>query len=131
MLVQKSRPHLFSNSLPPVIAGISLAAVNYLKVNLEIVGSLKKKTEYMRKALRNAGLSPLEGDSAIIPIMIGDTAEAIRIADAMLKKGVYAIGFGYPVVPEGKARIRIQVSDVLSYDDIDYAVEVLKECCKI
>ncbi|HHW30107.1 MAG TPA: glycine C-acetyltransferase [Clostridiaceae bacterium] len=131
MLVQKSRPHLFSNSLPPVIAGISLAAVNYLKVNPEIVGSLKKKTEYMRKALRNAGLSPLEGDSAIIPIMIGDTAEAIRIADAMLKKGVYAIGFGYPVVPEGKARIRIQVSDVLSYDDIDYAVEVLKECCKI
>lgn len=130
LLVQKSRPHLFSNSLPPVVAGISLAAVNYLQENPNIVSSLIEKTNYMRKAVKKAGLNPLEGDSAIIPIIVGDTAKAISIANEMLKKGVYTIGFGFPVVPEGKARIRIQISDALTHEDIDYAVKVLSDCCK-
>jgi len=130
MLVQKSRPHLFSNSLPPVLAGIALAAIEYLESNPQIVESLRSKAKYMRQELIKAGLKPLEGDSAIIPIIIGDTAKAISIADAMLKKGVYATGFGYPVVPEGKARIRVQVSDALTYEDIDLAVRVLYECVR-
>ena len=71
-------------------------------------------------------MNPLEGDSAIIPIIIGDTAKAISIAEEMLKKGVFTIGFGYPVVPEGTARIRLQISDALSYEELDYAIDVLK-----
>ncbi|NSW91830.1 MAG: glycine C-acetyltransferase [Firmicutes bacterium] len=124
---QRSRPHLFSNSLPPVLAAIAIAALNYLEANPGIIESLHKKTNYFRNKLKEAGLNPLEGDSAIIPIIIGDTAKAIRIADDMLKRGVYAIGFGYPIVPEGTARIRIQVSDALSYTDMDYAIDVIKE----
>jgi glycine C-acetyltransferase len=131
LMIQRSRPHLFSNSLPPVLAGISLAAINYLDENPTIVDSLREKTKYTRNAVKKAGLNPLEGDSAIVPIIVGDTAKAISIADNMLKKGVYAIGFGFPVVPEGKARIRIQVSDALKYEDIDYAVKVLKDCHNI
>lgn len=127
ILIQKSRPHLFSNSLPPVLAGVALAAIKYLEENPHTVESLHRKVEYMRTGLKNAGLNPLEGDSAIIPIIIGDTAKAISLAGLMLEKGVYAIGFGYPVVPEGKARIRLQVSDALNYDDMDLAIRVIKE----
>ncbi|HOJ09243.1 MAG TPA: glycine C-acetyltransferase [Clostridiales bacterium] len=125
--IQRSRPHLFSNSLPPVMASIGIAAINYLDVNPSIVDSLHKKTAYLRNSLKQAGLKPLEGDSAIVPIILGDTAKAIRVAENMLKKGVYAVGFGYPVVPEGTARIRIQVSDALTYEDIDIAVRVIRE----
>lgn len=129
MCIQRSRPHLFSNSLPPVLAGIALASLEYLEHNPQIVTSLQNKVSYMRSALKDAGLNPLDGDSAIIPIIIGDTAKAIKIADELLKRGIYVTGFGYPVVPEGKARIRIQVSEVLEYEDIDQAVRVLKEVC--
>lgn len=101
--------------------------MNYLASHPELVGSLQQKTTYFRNLLKQAGIVPLEGGSAIIPVMIGDTATAIKIASAMLSKGVYAIGFGFPVVPEGTARIRIQVSDALTYQDIDQAVKVIKE----
>lgn len=127
LCVQRSRPHLFSNSLPPVLAAIALAAIECLEAHPEKVDSLHKKVDYFRSRLKKTGIEPLEGDSAIIPVIIGDTAKSISIAEEMLKKGVYAIGFGYPVVPEGKARIRIQVSEALSYEDIDYAVDVFKE----
>lgn len=130
MLIQYSRPHLFSNSLPPVLAGMALAAIEYLESNPQIIESLHRKVRYMRQEVKKAGLEPLEGDSAIIPIIVGSTAKAISIADAMLNKGIYAVGFGYPVVQEGKARIRIQVSDALNYDDIDLSVRVLKELLK-
>lgn len=125
--IQHSRPHLFSNSLPPVLSGIALAAIEYLESNPQIVTSLHEKVVYMRNAIKDAGLNPLEGDSAIIPIIVGDTAKAISMANEMLKRGLYAIGFGYPVVPEGKARIRIQVSESLTYEDIGYAIKVIKE----
>ncbi|MBM7582571.1 7-keto-8-aminopelargonate synthetase-like enzyme [Caldicoprobacter guelmensis] len=88
--------------------------------------SLHQKVKYFRDQLKKAGIITIEGDSAIIPIMIYDTAKAIRIAARMLEEGVYVVGFGYPVVPEGQARIRIQVSDALTYDDIDYSIGVLK-----
>ncbi|HHU33117.1 MAG: glycine C-acetyltransferase [Zhaonellaceae bacterium] len=126
LLMQKSRPQLFSNSLPPVLCAIALAAIDYLDKTPGIVGSLRKKVKYCREKIKAAGLNPLEGDSAIIPIIIGDTAKAISIAEEMLKKGVFTIGFGYPVVPEGTARIRLQISDALSYEELDYAIDVLK-----
>lgn len=125
--IQKSRSHLFSNSLPPVLAAIGIEAIKYLDSHPGIVSSLHEKIIYLRNKLKNAGIKPLEGESAIVPIMIGDTAKAIKIASGMLKEGVYVIGFGYPIVPEGKARIRLQVSDALKYSDIDYAVNILLE----
>ena len=127
MCIQRSRPHLFSNSLPPVLAAIALAALEYLEDHPQLVGSLHKKVDYFRDNLRERGVEPLEGGSAIIPVMVFDTAKAIRIANEIFARGVYAIGFGYPVVPEGKARIRIQVSDALTYEDIDYAVGIISE----
>ncbi|MCL1997598.1 MAG: aminotransferase class I/II-fold pyridoxal phosphate-dependent enzyme [Turicibacter sp.] len=130
LLVQKSRPHIFSNSLPPVLCAIAMEAIDYLDKNPKIVSSLHKKIEYARKKVVEAGLKPLEGDSAIIPIIVGETARAIRISEEMLKRGIYAIGFGFPVVPEGEARIRLQISDALTFEDIDKAVVVIEECVK-
>jgi glycine C-acetyltransferase len=127
MLAQKSRPHLFSNSLPPVLCAIALAAVAYLDKNPAIVSSLTEKTRYMRKKIREMGLNPLEGDSAIIPIIIGDTAKAIAVSEKMMKDGVFTIGFGFPVVPEGTARVRLQISDSLSYEDLDRALVVIQK----
>ena len=127
ILAQRSRPHLFSNGLPPVLCSIALTAIEYLESNPAIVKSLKEKTLYMRKKLKESGYAPLEGDSAIVPIIVGDTAKAIAIAQEMLKEGIYATGFGFPVVPEGSARIRLQISDALSYEDLDEALSVMKK----
>ena len=126
LLAQRSRPHLFSNSLPPVLCAIALASVEYLDNNPQIVESLRRKTGYMRDKIKEAGLNPLEGNSAIIPIIIGDTAKAITISEKMMKEGVFTIGFGFPVVPEGTARIRLQISDALSYKDLDKALFVIE-----
>ena len=98
-----------------------------LKRDPSIIESLHKKVKYLRQRLHEEGFEPLEGDSAIVPIIVKETAKAIKIAKAMLKKNVYVTGFGFPVVPEGTARIRIQVSDALSYEDIDYSVKSFKE----
>jgi glycine C-acetyltransferase len=127
LCIQASRPSLFSNSLPPVIAAMALEAIRYLETNPGIVDSLKKKTSYLRDKLKKAGLKPLEGDSAIVPIIVGETATAISMAGEMLEKGVFVTGFGYPVVPEGTARIRMQVSEALTYEDLDYCVDAVKE----
>ena len=127
MLAQRSRPHLFSNCLPPVLCAIALSAVEYLEENPGIVTSLMEKTEYMRNKIKAMGLNPHEGDSAIIPIIIGDTAKAIAISEKMMKDGVFTIGFGFPVVPEGTARIRLQISDALSYEDLDKALAVIQK----
>jgi len=125
-LIQKSRPHLFSNSLPPVLCAIAMESVAYLEENPGIVVSLKEKTAYCREKIKKLGVDTPEGESAIIPVIIGDTAKAIYLADEMMKKGVFAIGFGFPVVPEGTARVRLQISDALSYEELDMAVEVVK-----
>ena len=127
-LVQKSRPHIFSNSLPPVLCAVALAAIDYLDKNPNIVTSLMEKTAYTRNAIKNLGLNPMEGDSAIIPIIVGETSTAISASEAMLKKGLYAIGFGFPVVAEGAARIRLQISDTLSYEELDKAIAIIKDC---
>lgn len=123
--IQKSRSHLFSTSIPPVLTAIGISAIEYLRTHPQIMDSLHKKIKYFRNKLKNNGFDILEGDSAIIPIMVGDASTAINIASEMLKKGVYVVGFGYPVVPKSKARVRIQVSDALNYKDIDYAVDAL------
>ncbi|MFO7637018.1 MAG: glycine C-acetyltransferase [Clostridia bacterium] len=127
MCIQTSRPSLFSNALPPVMTAMALKALELLEENPGIVRSLKEKTEYLRKALLEEGLVPLEGQSAIVPIIVGDTALAIRMAREILEKGVYVTGFGFPVVPEGSARIRLQVSDALTCEDLDHSVKVIKE----
>lgn len=127
ILAQKSRPSLFSNALPPVLCAIAIASIRYLLDHPAIVTSLRDKTAYARKLIKDAGLNPLEGDSAIIPLIIGGTADAIRVSQAMMDKGVFAIGFGFPVVPEGVARIRLQISDALEYADLDFAAGIIKD----
>ncbi|MBN1623495.1 MAG: glycine C-acetyltransferase [Clostridia bacterium] len=127
LCIQSSRPSLFSNSLPPVIAAMAMEAIKYLDAHPSMVDSLHKKTEYLRNGLKKEGLNPLDGESAIVPIIVGETAKAISMARAMLDKGLYVTGFGYPVVPEGTARIRIQVSEALTYEDLDYSIKVVKE----
>jgi glycine C-acetyltransferase len=127
LLAQKSRPALFSNALPPVLCAIAMASIQYLLDNPSIVDSLRKKTAYMRKLVTDAGLDPMKGDSAIIPIVIGETADAIRASQLMMDKNVFAIGFGFPVVPEGVARIRMQISDALEYKDLDFAATVIRD----
>lgn len=124
---QISRPSLFSNSLPPVIAAMALRALELLEEEPEVVASLRRKTAHLRNALLKRGMQPLEGESAIVPLIVGETALAIRMAEVMLEQGVLVTGFGYPVVPEGTARIRLQVSDALTYEDIDRAADVVKE----
>ncbi len=130
LLTQKSRPYLFSNALSPVVTKIAIASLEYLEANPGLVHSLHKKTEYMFDKLYQLGLNPIKSDSAIIPLIVGDTKNAIAISEEMMKRNVYVIGFGYPVVPEGAARIRIQLSNDLSYQDIDYAVEIIREVFK-
>ena len=125
LLIQKSRTHIFSNSMPPVLCAIAIAAIEELETEPRRVISLQAKSAYARNKLIGAGITLLAGDSAIIPIIVGDTAKAIRISEEMLKSGVYAVGFGFPVVPEGEARIRIQISDALSYEDLDEALSVV------
>lgn len=127
MCVQASRTSLFTNSLPPVVAAMSLKAIEILEREPERIDSLHKKVAYLRKRLKEEGFEPLDGESAIVPIIVKETAKAIKIAKAMLEKKIYVTGFGFPVVPEGTARIRIQVSDALSYEDIDYSVKAFKE----
>jgi glycine C-acetyltransferase len=127
ILSQKCRPALFSNALPPVLCAIAIASIQYLMDNPSIVESLRANTAHARKLILGAGLNPMHGDSAIIPIIIGETADAIRASQLMMDKGVFAIGFGFPVVPEGKARIRMQISDALEYTDLDFAISVIKD----
>lgn len=123
MLVQASRPSLFSNALPVTIAASARKAIEILEAEPQRVARIREVAAALRTRLRELGYNPLDGESGIIPIIIGDTAEAIRVSQALLDEGVFVIGFGYPVVPEGTARVRIQVCATLTDDDIDFAVD--------
>jgi glycine C-acetyltransferase len=125
VLEQRSRPQLFSNGLPPTVAASSRRALAELRENPRLVARLRENTALISARLGDAGLSPLEGESAILPIIVGETAAAIEISRRLLERGVYVTGFGYPVVPEGTARVRIQVSAALETSEIDTAVEAL------
>ncbi len=121
-LIQRSRPQLFSNALPATVACSSLAAIEYLEAHPELVGTLRGNTRYFRDGLKRIGYKPLESESAIVPIIVGETAFAIAVSDKLLKAGVFVTGFGYPVVPEGTARIRVQISAALSKEEMDRAL---------
>ena len=127
MLRQRSRPYLFSNTLAPVIAGASLEALSLLKQSTSLRDTLENNTRYFRKAMTDAGFNITPGEHPIVPVMLGDAALAAKFADAMLKRGVYVIGFSYPVVPQGKARIRTQISAAHTQDDLDKAVKAFVE----
>jgi glycine C-acetyltransferase len=122
-LAQRSRPQLFSNALPPTVACSARAAIRVLRDHPEFITKLHESTQWFRGALREAGFDPLEGDSAIIPIIVGETARAIEISERLLERGVFVTGFGYPVVPEGTARIRVQMSATLEREHLERALE--------
>ncbi|AVZ76822.1 glycine C-acetyltransferase [Streptomyces lunaelactis] len=122
LLRQRSRPYLFSNSLAPVIAAASLKVLDLLESAGDLREKLAANTALFRTKMTEAGFDILPGDHAIAPVMIGDASEAGRMAELLLERGVYVIGFSYPVVPMGKARIRVQLSAAHSTEDVERAV---------
>jgi glycine C-acetyltransferase len=126
-LTQRSRPMLFSNALPPATTAHSLAAIEYLEQHPERVQKLRDNTAYFREKLLEAGFKPIEGDTPIVPIIIGETAEAIRMSKMLLDEGVFVIGFGYPVVPHGTARIRCQISAAHETEHLDAVLDAMKK----
>ncbi len=126
-LTQRSRPMLFSNALPPATAGHSLAAIQYLEDHPDLIQKLRKNTSYFREKLLEAGFKPIEGETPIVPIIVGETAEAIRMSKMLLDEGVFVIGFGYPVVPHGTARIRCQLSAAHEIQHLDSVLDAMKK----
>jgi glycine C-acetyltransferase len=122
-LRQRSRPYLFSNSIPPVVAAASLAVLELLEHDSALRTTLFDNTRFFRAGLTQAGFDLKPGEHPIIPVMLGDAALAGRMADALLSRGVYVIGFSYPVVPKGQARIRTQMSAALSREQLTRALE--------
>lgn len=127
ILAQRSRPQLFSNALPPTVACSARRAIQVLRENPSLVEKLRQNTVYFRGRLQEAGFRPLEGEAAIIPILVGETAFAIHISRRLLEEGVFVTGFGYPVVPEGAARIRVQMSAALEREHLDRALDVFRK----
>jgi glycine C-acetyltransferase len=123
LLRQRSRPYLFSNSLAPSITAAALATLRLLESSGDLLARLRANTELFRRRMTEAGFDLLPGEHPIIPVMIGDAALAGRMADLLLEQGIYVIGFSYPVVPHGKARIRVQLSAAHSTDDVNRAVD--------
>ena len=126
-LRQRSRPYLFSNTLAPAIAATSLTVLEMLLASTELRDKLAKNTRYFRRHMAELGLNVAAGEHPIVPIMLGDAVLAQKMAERLLEKGVYVIGFSYPVVPEGAARIRTQISAAHSVKDLDFAVEKISE----
>jgi glycine C-acetyltransferase len=122
ILIQRSRPQLFSNALPGTVACSSLEAIDYLDGHPELVERLRENTAYFRAGLERMGFKPLEGPSAIVPIIVGETSFAIAMSAKLLKRGIFVTGFGFPVVAEGAARIRTQLSAALTKDEMDRAL---------
>lgn len=123
LLRQRSRPYLFSNTLAPAIAGASLAAIELLKRDTSLRDQLEQNAQFFRQEMTAAGFQLAPGSHPIVPVMLGDAALATRFAEAMLARGVYVIGFSYPVVPQGKARIRTQLSAAHTREDLELAVQ--------
>jgi glycine C-acetyltransferase len=123
LLRQRSRPYLFSNTLAPGIAAASLAVLNLLTDSTEFRDRLSENTQYFRAGMKQQGFDIAEGDHPIVPIMLGDAALAHTMAEQLLAEGIYVIGFSYPVVPKGAARIRVQISAAHTRQDLDFAIE--------
>jgi len=123
LLRQRSRPYLFSNTLCPSIAGATLRVLELLMESPALRDKLEDNTRFFRQGMEKLGFTLLPGAHPIVPIMLGDAELAARFADAMLEQGVYVIGFSYPVVPKGKARIRTQISAAHSRGDLQFALD--------
>ena len=130
ILAQRSRPQLFSNALPPTVACSALEAVRVLRREPELVDKLHRQTEDFRGRLREIGFKPLDGEAAIVPIIVGETAFAIRFSERLLEEGVFVTGFGFPVVPEGTARVRVQMSAAIEGEHIERALEAFEKVGK-
>jgi len=126
MLTQRSRPQLFSNALPPTVASSALASIRCLRAHPERVAKLRDNVRYFREQIVEAGFKPLAGDTPIVPIIVGETAAAIQMSDMLLEEGVFVTGFGFPVVPQGQARIRCQLSAAHSREDLDEAIAAFR-----
>jgi glycine C-acetyltransferase len=127
LLRQRSRPYLFSNTLAPGIAGASLKVLELLTKSTALRDKLESNTQFFRQEMAKSGFNILPGTHPIAPIMLGDAALASKFADAMLARGVYVIGFSYPVVPKGKARIRTQISAAHSREDLQFAIQAFTD----
>lgn len=123
LLRQRSRPYLFSNSVAPPIVAASLKVLDLLTQSANLREKLFANTKLFRERMKANGFQILEGEHPIVPVMLGDAALATKMADALLQKGIYVIGFSYPVVPQGKARIRVQVSAAHTTDEIEFAAK--------
>jgi glycine C-acetyltransferase len=123
LLRNRSRPYLFSNTLTPPIAASALVAFSLISETTELRDKLERNTRYFREKMSAAGFAIKPGDHPIVPIMLGDAKLAVDIAADMLQEGIYVIGFSYPVVPKGAARIRVQLSAAHEIEHIDRAVE--------
>jgi glycine C-acetyltransferase len=126
-LTQRSRPQLFSNALPPTVAGSALAAVHHVERHPELVTKLHENARYFRDQLMGLGFKPLPGETPIVPVILGETAKAIQMSELLLAEGVFVTGFGYPVVPQGHARVRCQLSAAHSRADLDFALRAFKK----
>jgi len=126
-LRQRSRPYLFSNTLAPAIVATSLKVLEIISASTELRDRLYENTRYFRNKIAGIGLEVIPGEHPIVPIMLGDAVLAQKMAEKLLEKGIYVIGFSYPVVPKGAARIRTQISAAHSKDDLDFAVEKIAE----
>jgi glycine C-acetyltransferase len=126
-LTQRARPQLFSNALPPTVAASSLASIEFLEAHPERVATLHENARYFRDQLLGLGFQPLPGETPIIPVILGETAAAIRMSDLLLGEGVFVTGFGFPVVPQGQARVRCQISAAHSRDDLDQALAAFRK----
>jgi glycine C-acetyltransferase len=125
-LTQGSRTQLFTNAVAPHSACGAIAAVRHLEAHPELVARLRESTAYFREGLLELGYRPIEGDTPIVPVIVGETADAIALSDQLLDEGVFVIGFGFPVVPKGEARIRCQVSAAHEREHLDHALDALK-----
>ena len=130
LLRQRSRPYLFSNSLAPAIVAASIAALNLLKSSRELAQRLLANAAFFRRRMTELGLEILPGEHPIVPVMVGDAARAARMADYLLERGVYVIGFSYPVVPVGKARIRTQVCAAHTTEQLSRAAGLFREAAQ-
>ncbi len=130
ILRQRSRPYLFSNSLSPVIVGASLKVFELLKKDTSLRDKLEWNTDYFKKGMKNAGFDIIDGDSAIVPVMLYDAKLSQEMADRLLEKGIYVIGFFFPVVPKEKARIRVQLSAAHTQEHLDKAIQAFTEVGK-
>jgi glycine C-acetyltransferase len=126
-LTQRSRPQLFSNALPPTVAGSALAAVHHVERHPELVTKLHENARYFRDQLMGLGFKPLPGETPIVPVILGETAKAIQMSELLLAEGVFVTGFGYPVVPQGHARVRCQLSAAHTRADLDFALRAFKK----